>query len=126
MRIDKLLWCLRYYKTRSLASQACRKGMVRINKDTVKPSRETYPGDQIELRKDQVWYSFDLLELPKSRMGAKLVNLYRIDRTPAENLAQKDLLKSAKDYYRKKGTGRPTKKDRRDLEDFTEEVTDKD
>jgi len=100
--------------------------MVRINKDTVKPSRETYPGDQIELRKDQVWYSFDLLELPKSRMGAKLVNLYRIDRTPAENLAQKDLLKSAKDYYRKKGTGRPTKKDRRDLEDFTEEVTDKD
>lgn len=126
MRIDKLLWCLRYYKTRSLATQACRKGMVKVNQEVAKASREAFPGDHIELRKNQVWLSFDLLEIPANRMAAKLVNLYRVDRTPQENLAQQELLKVAKDYYRKKGTGRPTKKDRRDLEDFTEEVDQQD
>ena len=126
MRIDKLLWCLRYFKTRSQATQACRKGLVRIQEAAVKPSREAFPGDRIQVRKNQVWYALEVLEIPPNRMAAKLVNLYRVDRTPNEELAQQEVLKYAKDYYRKKGTGRPTKKDLRDLEDFTEEVNEED
>lgn len=124
MRIDKYLWCLRYYKTRSIASKACRKGAVSVNQITAKPSREVYPGDTIGLRKDQVNYTLEVLDLPDSRLGAKLVDMYRKDTTPKEAFANKELLKYSKDYYRKKGVGRPTKKDRRDLEDFTESDTD--
>lgn len=124
MRIDKYLWCTRYYKTRSLATNACKKGAIRINDHVVKPSREVYPGDRIQLRKNQINYSMDVLELPDSRVGAKLVNLYRVDTTPKEAFENVELLKYSKDYYRKKGTGRPTKKDRRDLDDFTDNPED--
>lgn len=124
MRIDKYLWCTRYYKTRSLATKACKKGAIRVNDDVVKPSREVYPGDRIQLRKNQINYSMDVLELPDNRVGAKLVNLYRVDTTPKEAFENKELLKYSKDYYRKKGTGRPTKKDRRDLDDFTDNPED--
>lgn len=120
MRVDKYLWCLRYYKTRSIATRACKKGSVTVNGSTVKPSREVYPGDKIGLRKDQINFSLEVLDLPESRLGAKLVDMYRKDTTPKEAFANKELLKYSKDYYRKKGVGRPTKKDRRDLEDFTE------
>ena len=120
MRIDKYLWSLRYYKTRSIATRAVKKGSVSVNGQTVKPSREVYPGDEIGLRKEQVNLKLEVLDLPPSRVGAKLVDMYRKDTTPREALANKELLKYAKDYYRKRGTGRPTKKDRRDLEDFTE------
>lgn len=109
-----------------MATQACRKGQVRIDETVVKPSREVFPGDQVQLRKNQIWYAFELLEIPPNRLGAKLLGLYRIDRTPEEELAQQEVLKFAKDYYRKKGSGRPTKKDRRDLEDFSEEVSEQD
>jgi ribosome-associated heat shock protein Hsp15 len=120
MRVDKYLWCLRYYKTRSIATRACKKGSVKVNGDAVKPSREVYPGDEIVLRKEQVNFSLEVLDLPDSRLGAKLVDMYRKDTTPKEAFANKELLKYSKEYYRKKGVGRPTKKDRRDLEDFTE------
>ncbi len=123
MRIDKYLWCTRYFKTRNQASIACKKGTVRINEDIVKPSREVYPGDQIMVRRNQINYTLEVLEIPPSRVGAKLVSLYRTDTTPKEAFENTELLKFAKDYYRKKGTGRPTKKDRRDLEDFTEDTT---
>ncbi|GAB5400357.1 MAG: RNA-binding S4 domain-containing protein [Aureisphaera sp.] len=122
MRIDKYLWCTRYYKTRNQAAIACKKGAVRINDAIVKPSREVYPADQITVRKNQINYSLEVNEIPPSRVGAKLVGLYRTDTTPKEAFENTDLLKFAKDYYRKKGTGRPTKKDRRDLEDFTEDT----
>jgi ribosome-associated heat shock protein Hsp15 len=79
-----------------------------------------YPGDLIGLRKGQINYKIEVLDLPKSRVGAKLVDIYRKDLTPAEEFATSELLKHAQDYYRKKGSGRPTKKDRRDLEDFTD------
>ena len=124
MRVDKYLWCLRYYKTRSIATRACKKGSVSVNGDSVKPSREVYPGDRIELRKEQVDYTLEVLDLPESRLGAKLVDIYRKDTTPKENFANKELLKYAKSYYRKKGVGRPTKKDRRDLDEFTDGETD--
>lgn len=119
MRVDKYLWSVRYFKTRSIATKACKKGAVKVNQDVVKPSRDVYPGDQIYVRKNQINYSLEVLDLPKNRLGAKLVDIYRKDTTPKEAFESQEILQYAKKYYRKKGTGRPTKKDRRDLEDFT-------
>ncbi|OBQ55273.1 RNA-binding S4 domain-containing protein [Tamlana sp. s12] len=121
MRIDKYLWSVRYYKTRTLATTACKKGQVRINDDIVKPSRDVYPLDIVELRKDQINYKIKVNDLPPNRVGAKIVDLYRTDITPKEQFEAKELLKYSKDYYRKKGTGRPTKKDRRDIDNYTDE-----
>ncbi|ALJ04363.1 RNA-binding protein [Pseudalgibacter alginicilyticus] len=121
MRIDKYLWCIRYYKTRTIATTACKKGHVKVNNDVVKPSREVYPQDKIDIRKDQINYKITVNDLPDSRVGAKLVDIYRTDNTPKEQFKAQELLKFAKDYYRKKGTGRPTKKDRRDIDDYADE-----
>lgn len=118
MRIDKYLWCVRYYKTRSIATKACKKGQVKVNGAVVKPSREVFPTDKIQLRKDQIIYQLTVNDLPPNRVGAKLADLYRIDTTPKSAFEAKELLKYSKDYYRKKGTGRPTKKDRRDIDDY--------
>lgn len=121
MRIDKYLWCVRYYKTRSLATTACKKGHIKVNNDTVKPSREVYPQDTIEVRKNQINYKLIVNDIPDNRVGAKLVDIYRTDKTAKEQFEAQELLKYSKDYYRKKGTGRPTKKDRRDIDDYTNE-----
>lgn len=121
MRVDKFLWCVRYFKTRSLASQACRKGKVKIGGDSVKPSREIYSMDKIQVRKNQIDYQIEVLDIPASRVGAKLTSLYINDITPKEAFEKLELLKYSKDYYRKKGTGRPTKKDRRDIDDWFED-----
>ncbi|WP_109300456.1 RNA-binding S4 domain-containing protein [Aquimarina sp. AU474] len=118
MRVDKYLWCIRYFKTRSIATKACKEGKIRVNGDLIKPSREIYPMDKITVRKNQVNYELLVLDTPDSRIGAKLVDIYRKDTTPTEALQKLDLLKYSKDYYRKKGTGRPTKKDRRDIDDW--------
>ncbi|WP_010522906.1 RNA-binding S4 domain-containing protein [Aquimarina agarivorans] len=120
MRIDKYLWCIRFYKTRSIATQACKQGKIKIADAVVKPSREVYPTDIINARKEQINYVIEVLDHPPSRVGAKLVDLYRIDRTPKEAFEKLDLLKYSKDYYRKKGTGRPTKKDRRDIDEWVD------
>ena len=119
MRIDKFLWCVRYYKTRTLATTACKKGQVRISQEIVKPSREVYATDIIELRKNQINYKLKVNDIPPNRVGAKIVDLYRTDITPKEQFEAQELLKYSKDYYRKKGAGRPTKKDRRDIDDYT-------
>jgi ribosome-associated heat shock protein Hsp15 len=118
MRIDKYLWCIRLFKTRSIATTACKKGQVKIEESTLKPSREIYGGEIITVRKNQINYKIKVIDIPESRVGAKLVDLYRKDLTPKEEFEKTELLKFAKDYYRKKGTGRPTKKDRRDIEDY--------
>ena len=123
MRIDKYLWCIRYFKTRTIATTACRKGHVRINKEIAKPSREVYPQDLIELRKDQINYQLVVNDIPENRIGAKLVDIYRTDKTPKEQFEAQELLKLSKDYYRKKGVGRPTKKDRRDMDNFNDETS---
>lgn len=125
MRVDKFLWCVRYFKTRSLATQACRQGKVKIGGANVKPSREIYANDKITVRKDQIDYQVEVVDLPQSRVGAKLVGLYITDITPKEAFEKLELLKYSKDYYRKKGTGRPTKKDRRDIDDWFESPEDK-
>ncbi|MGB8705347.1 MAG: S4 domain-containing protein [Gillisia sp.] len=122
MRVDKFLWCVRYFKTRSLATQACKSGKVKIGGDNVKPSREVYATDKILVRKNQVNYQIEVLDIPPSRVGAKLINLYINDITPKEAFEKLELLKYSKDYYRKKGSGRPTKKDRRDIDDWFEDT----
>jgi ribosome-associated heat shock protein Hsp15 len=118
MRVDKFLWCVRYYKTRSIATNACKKSHVKVNGQVAKPSKEIYNADKIELRKDQINLQLIVTDLPPNRVSAKLVDLYRKDMTPKEAFEAQELLKYSKDYYRKKGEGRPTKKDRRDIDDF--------
>ena len=123
MRIDKYLWCIRYFKTRSLATTACKKGQIKIDGAAVKPSKEVFGDEKIIIRKDQINYQIKVLDIPPNRIGAKLVDLYRKDETPKEEFEKTELLKYSKDYYRKKGTGRPTKKDRRDIEGFQDDIT---
>jgi len=121
MRIDKYLWCIRLYKTRSIATEACKKGHVKVNNVSVKASKLIFNGEQITVRKNQINYKIEVLDIPPNRVSAKLVDLYRKDTTPAEEFEKFELLKYSKDYYRKKGTGRPTKKDRRDIDDLQKE-----
>ncbi len=120
MRIDKYLWCVRYYKTRSIASEACKKGHITVNGQVAKPSREVFATDKITMRKDQIVYKLTVLDVPANRVGAKLVDIYRKDDTPADAFEHLELLKLSKEHYRAKGTGRPTKKDRRDIDDYLE------
>ena len=121
MRIDKFLWCTRYYKTRSIATEACKKGHIKINGSSIKPSKDVFLGENITIRKDQINYEIEILDIPPSRVGAKLVDLYRKDITPKEAFENQERLKYSKDYYRKKGAGRPTKKDRRDIDSYGDE-----
>ncbi|PQJ23357.1 RNA-binding S4 domain-containing protein [Tenacibaculum sp. SG-28] len=118
MRIDKYLWCIRLFKTRSIATEACKKGHVKISGNNLKPSKEIFGNEEITIRKNQINYKIKVLDIPPNRVGAKLVDLYRKDETPREEFEKTELLKYSKDYYRKKGSGRPTKKDRRDIDDY--------
>jgi len=104
-----------------MGTNACKKGQVKINNIVVKPSREVYPMDKINVRKNQINYQLTVLDIPKSRVGAKLVDLYRKDTTPKEAFEHNELLEYSKDYYRKKGMGRPTKKDRREIDDYRDD-----
>jgi ribosome-associated heat shock protein Hsp15 len=124
MRVDKYLWCVRYYKTRNMATEACRKNHVTVNDQIAKPSKEVFPTDKITFRKDQITQIFTVLDIPENRVGAKLVDIYRKNETPAEAYAHLELLKLSKEHYRKSGTGRPTKKDRRDIDEYGNEIFD--
>lgn len=126
MRIDKYLWCVRYYKTRNIATEACKKGHMTVNGQTAKPSREVFPTDKITLRKDQITYTLTVLDIPANRVGPKLVDMYRKDETPADAFAHLELLRLSKEHYRAQGTGRPTKKDRRDLDEYGNSTDDDD
>lgn len=123
MRIDKYLWCTRYYKTRSIATDACKKGHIKLDGANVKPSKDVFSGEKLTIRKNQINYEIVVLDIPPNRVGAKLVDLYRKDVTPKEAFENQDILKFSKDYYRKKGSGRPTKKDRRDIDFYNNEET---
>ena len=118
MRVDKYLWCVRYYKTRNMVTEACKKNHITVNGLVAKPSKEVFPGDKVTFRKDQITQIISVLDVPPSRVGAKLVDIYRKDETPAESFEHLELLKLSKEHYRKTGEGRPTKKDRRDLDDY--------
>ena len=118
IRIDKWLWAVRLYKTRSLASEECKKGKVMINGMNVKPSREIKEGETIQLRRPPITRSFKVIALAENRMAAKIVPQFMVETTPASEL---QILEDQRDRQmddRERGTGRPTKKDRRDMDDF--------
>jgi ribosome-associated heat shock protein Hsp15 len=117
-RIDKYLFAVRLYKTRSLASEECRKGKVTIGGMNVKPSRELKVGETIQLRRPPITRSYKVLVLTESRMAAKMVPEFLLETTPASELEILEVQKNMSVYNRERGTGRPTKKERRDLDDF--------
>ena len=120
MRIDKYLWCIRLFKTRSIATEYCKKGHIKMDDKSCKPSKELFGNELFTVRNNQINYKIQVIGIPESRVGAKLVDLYRKDLTPKEEFEKTALLKYSKDYYREKGAGRPTKKDRRDIDDYNE------
>ncbi|MDO5522911.1 MAG: RNA-binding S4 domain-containing protein [Bacteroidia bacterium] len=120
VRIDKWLWAVRIFKTRTIASDACKKGRVLIDNVSVKPSRMIRAGDVVQVRKPPVTFSFKVLDLSDKRMGAKLVPQFMENVTPPEQYELLELNKISGFVDRQRGTGRPTKKDRRDLEQFTD------
>lgn len=112
------MWCVRKYKTRSLAADEVKKERVLVNGELAKASREVKVGDEISLKREGISYSFRVLDFPKSRVGAKLVEEYIKDTTSTEELEKREFIGMMKKMNRQKGTGRPTKKDRRDLDDL--------
>lgn len=122
VRVDKWLWAVRIFKTRTLASEACKKGRVVIGGQTVKPSRVLRVGEVIVVRKPPVEYSFRVLALLNNRVGAKLVPEYMENVTPREQYELLELQRISGFVDRAKGLGRPTKKERRDLEQFAENL----
>lgn len=123
VRIDKWLWAVRLFKTRTIAIEACKKGRISIKGIPIKPSRTIKVGDIIEVRRPPVTYSFEVLQLSERRMGAKLVPEYMKDVTAPSQLEILELARISGFEGRARGTGRPTKKDRRELEQFSEEYT---
>jgi ribosome-associated heat shock protein Hsp15 len=103
-----------------------KKNHVTVNGNVAKPSKEVFPGDKVTFRKDQITYLLTVLDVPANRVGAKLVDVYRKDETPQESFAHLEMLKLSKEHYRKTGVGRPTKKDRRDLDEFGLDIDDTD
>lgn len=120
VRIDKWLWAVRIFKTRSIASDACKLGRVTVGGQKVKSSRTVRVGEIIEVRKPPVTYSFRVLALADQRMGAKLVPGYMENVTPQAQLDLLEMNRLTGFTGRAKGLGRPTKKDRRDIDGFTE------
>lgn len=118
MRIDKFLWSVRFYKTRSIAADEIKKNRVSLAGQPVKSSREVREGDVIKIRKNQIDYQMKVLQIPKSRIGAKLVSLHIQDKTEKEQYEILKLRNLSQEHYRNRGEGRPTKKDRRDLDGF--------
>ncbi|MDZ4822918.1 MAG: S4 domain-containing protein [Flavobacteriales bacterium] len=120
MRIDKYLWCIRVFKTRTLAAEQCKTAKVWVNDELIKPSRELKPHDVIRVRKGPVHFSFRVESFPTSRVGAKLVTQYAADVTPPDELKKLELIRMHMMNERSSGLGRPTKRDRRLLDDFLE------
>jgi len=118
LRIDKYTWAVRLTKTRSQASELISKGKIKINELDVKPSRDVKVGDTIQVHKNSAVFSYKVLELLDKRVGPKLVAGYLEDITPIEEVEKFRLYQEAQKVYRDMGTGRPSKKDRRMLDDF--------
>ena len=105
-----------------MVTEACKKNQITVNGQVAKASKEVFPSDKVTFRRDQITYIISVLDIPESRVGAKLVDIYRKDETPQESFEHLELLKLSKEHYRKTGTGRPTKKDRRDIEGFGTDI----
>lgn len=117
-RIDKWLWSVRIFKTRTLAADACKKGRVTINDAQVKPAKDVRTGDMVTVRKPPVVYTFRVLGIPSNRVGAKLIATYLENLTPQSELDKLDPDFMAFNGIRERGAGRPTKKERRTLDEI--------
>lgn len=119
MRIDKFLWYTRIVKTRSDGMQMCNSGKIDLDDAIAKPARAVHPNAVLKIRINNFWRSYKVIDLPKSRVGAKLVSSYLIETTPQDTLDQIDLVQNInRENYKLGIKGRPTKKDRRELDDF--------
>ena len=119
-RIDKWLWAVRIFKTRAMATEACAGGKVKINDTAVKASRKIQAGDEIQVRKGVVKHIYCVLKIAEKRMGAKLVPNFLDDITPDEELAKLKSSQKQSIQTREKGQGRPTKRERRNMDKFRE------
>lgn len=117
-RLDKYLWAVRLSKTRSQAADLVSRNKVKINDALVKPSKDVKIQDVISIQHNTATFSYKVLNLLEKRVGAKLVPEYMIDITPAEEIEKYKAYQLAQSTYRNYGTGKPSKKDRRDLDDF--------
>ncbi len=118
MRIDKWLWCVRFYKTRSQATEACRNGKVLVNNNIAKASQQIKIDDIISIRKGSLKMEIRVISLLKNRLAAKLVADYYEDLTPAEEYEKQILIRKTNFENRGRGLGRPSKKERREIEKF--------
>ncbi len=118
MRLDKFLWCVRLCKTRSTAVEECKRGHVRLNGLVAKASAEVQVGHDVSIRQAPIWRVFGVKAIPASRVGAKLVPELIMDRTPWEDLEKQEMAHKVQADGRSHGAGRPTKRERRDLERF--------
>lgn len=121
MRIDKFLFNVRLFKTRTIAAEACNKGRILVNGAAVKPSRQVNVDDEISVKANPVYRRYKILMLLKSRVGAAKVPDYIVETTPEEDLFKLRAMQDLARYsfgVRDRGTGRPTKKDRRDIDKF--------
>ena len=121
-RVDKWLWAMRVFKTRTIATDACKKGRVMIGASAVKPSRTIKPGDIIEVRKPPITYSFRVKAVTGNRLGAKLVPEYLENITPQSQYELLEMTRISGFVDRRKGLGRPTKRDSRELSGFREDT----
>ncbi|MDD2205182.1 MAG: RNA-binding S4 domain-containing protein [Bacteroidales bacterium] len=121
VRIDKLLWCLRLFKTRSLATDACNAGKVTVNGVVVKPSKHAAIDDVISVRQNPIVKTVKVINLPSSRIGAKLVADNYEDMTPPEEYEKLEMMRQQKTIWRD-NAGRPTKKERREIDRFKEDI----
>ena len=118
IRIDKWMWATRIFKTRTIALEECKKNRVTVNDIPAKPSRMIKAGDIVKVRKPPVTYSFRVLDITSNRIGAKLVPQFLENITPPEQYELLELQKISGFVDRVRGTGRPTKKERRELDMF--------
>jgi len=122
VRIDKWLWATRVFKTRTIATNACKLGRVTIDGMNVKPSRLVKPGDRIDVRKPPITYTFEVLAVLQNRVGAKLVPNYLKNITSRQQLQLLEMVKIDGFVNRRRGMGRPTKKEGREMKEFTDEA----
>ena len=120
MRIDKYVWCVRLAKTRSLATKLVNGNKVKLNGLECKPAKDVSPGDIITCQKNNAVFSFKVLQLTDKRLGAKLIPEYVFDQTPAEEIEKYKAYNEAQRVFRGRDNNKPSKKDRRDLDDFLE------
>ena len=118
MRIDLFLWYSRIYKSRTIASNACKKGHVKIDSNSLKPSYEVFPNMILYVKKNHIMNQFKIIDLPTSRVGAKIIDIYLLNMTPKIELDKKESLLNNNDF---KFKGKPSKKERRDIQDYLNE-----